>query len=149
MPHAAADRAGKLPEKDALRTRLEKLSTDCSQLRTKIVATKEGGMITGEERIRELLGHLYEAVNRYEGRPTAYQIARTESLGHELGDVADEFRTLAQTNLSDLNAALGKKKLTPIAVLSEDDWKKKREEESGAGAAPATRTLPGRTREID
>ena len=44
-------------------------------------------MITGEERIRELLGQLYGTVNHYEGRPADYQVARTESLAHELDDV--------------------------------------------------------------
>jgi len=47
-------------------------------------------MITGEERIRELLGQLYGTVTGYDGKPTDYQAARTESLGHELQDVIDE-----------------------------------------------------------
>ena len=40
-------------------------------------------MITGEERIRELLGQLYGTVNGYEGRPADYQAARADSLAHE------------------------------------------------------------------
>jgi len=46
------------------------VASKCDELRSKIVATKEGGAITGEERIRELLGQLYGSVNNYEGRPT-------------------------------------------------------------------------------
>ena len=53
---AAAARSAKLPEKDPLRGRLRQLSTDLDGLRSRIVATKEGGAITGEERIREHLG---------------------------------------------------------------------------------------------
>src|SRR5215467_3291265 len=83
----ASARAAKLPEKDALRGRLQQLSTNVDHLRTKIVATKEGGMITGEERIRELLGRLYGSVNGFEGRPSEYQAARSDSLAHELEDV--------------------------------------------------------------
>jgi hypothetical protein len=48
-------RAAKLKEKDPLGQQLQKLAADCDAIRSKIVATKEGGMITGEERIRELL----------------------------------------------------------------------------------------------
>jgi hypothetical protein len=51
---AANARAAKLTEKDPLRKQVQQLAADCDALRGKIVATKEGGMITGEERIREL-----------------------------------------------------------------------------------------------
>jgi len=44
---AANARALKLPEKDPLAKQLEQLAKDCDGLRSKIVATKEGGMITG------------------------------------------------------------------------------------------------------
>ena len=76
---AAAARSAKLAEKDPLRGRLRQLSTNLDSLRSRIVATKEGGAITGEERIRELLGSLYGSVNGYEGRPADYQVARAES----------------------------------------------------------------------
>jgi len=105
---AAKARAAKLPEKDPLRKQLERLAADCDALRSKIVATKEGGMITGEERIRELLGQLYSAVTGYDGKPTDYQVARTESLGHELEDVIVDFQKLAQKELPAVNAALQK-----------------------------------------
>src|SRR5258708_11018782 len=132
---AANARAAKLPEKDPLRKQLQKLAADCDGLRSKIVATKEGGMITGEERIRELLGQLYGAVTGYDGKPTDYQVARTESLGHELQDVIDDLQKLSQKELPALNAALKKEKLEPIPVLAEGDWQKKKAE--SAGAAPA------------
>src|SRR5207248_2021572 len=50
---ALDDRASKLPAADALTKRLRIASSDVDTLRRKIVATKEGGMITGEERLRE------------------------------------------------------------------------------------------------
>ncbi len=116
---AANARAAKLPEKDPLRKQLQQLAADCDALRSKIVATKEGGMITGEERIRELLGQLYGAVTGYDGKPTDYQVARTESLGHELQDVIDDFQKLTQKELPGINARLKKKKLEAITVLAE------------------------------
>jgi hypothetical protein len=130
----AVARAAKLAEKDPLRGHLRQLSTDLENLRSKIVATKEGGAITGEERIREHLGVLYGDVNGYEGRPTDYQAARAESLGHELEDVIADFRKLTDKELSAINAGLKKKKLDAIPVLTETDWEKRHEESSGKSA---------------
>ena len=131
---AAVARAAKLPEKDPLRGRLQQLSTELDNLRSKIVATKEGGAITGEERIREHLGSLYGDVNGYEGRPTDYQVARAESLGHELEDVITDFRKLMDKELAAINAGLQKKKLDAISVLTEADWAKQHDESSAKSA---------------
>jgi photosystem II stability/assembly factor-like uncharacterized protein len=132
---SANGRAGKLQEKDALKKQLQNLAARCDALRSKIVATKEGGMITGEERIRELLGQLYGTVNGYEGRPSEYQAARSDSLAHELEDVIGDFQQLAQKELPGINAALKKKNAEAITVLSESDWQKKRAAEGSSGSA--------------
>ena len=71
------------------RTALDQLD----EMRKKIVATKEGGMITGEQRLREYVAELYGTVNDYEGRPTQMQADRADSLAHELNDVIAEFDT--------------------------------------------------------
>jgi len=147
--NAANERAAKLSQKDPLRAQLQQLAGRCDALRSKIVATKEGGMITGEERIREHLGQLYGSVNDYEGRPADYQAARADSLSHELEDVVDDFRKLSQKELADANVGLKKKKLDAISVLSEADWQKKREAEGGSGAGAGMRVFAGRTEELD
>jgi len=131
---AANARAAKLAEKDPLRKQLQDLGAQCDALRAKVVATKEGGMVTGEERIRELLGQLYGTVNGYEGRPADYQAARADSLAHELEDVVGDFQKLTQKELPGINVGLKKKKTEAISVLTEADWQKKREAEGGAGA---------------
>ncbi|MGA8286634.1 MAG: hypothetical protein WB796_17910, partial [Candidatus Sulfotelmatobacter sp.] len=141
-------RAAKLAEKDPLRKQLQSLAAECEALRSKIVATKEGGMITGEERIRELLGQLYGAVTGYDGKPTDYQAARTESLGHELQDVIDDFQKLAQKELPEINSRLKKKKMEAITVLAEADWQKK-QAGSAAGAGVGMRAAEVREREMD
>jgi hypothetical protein len=147
--NAANERATKLPQKDPLRLQLQQLVGKCDELRSKIVATKEGGMITGEERIREHLGQLYGSVNDYEGRPADYQVARSDSLGHELEDVINDFRKLTEKELVAVNAGLKKKKLDTISVLSEADWQKKREAEAGSGTGAGMRAFVGRAREMD
>src|SRR5581483_11880689 len=119
----ARQRAAKLSANDPLRQKLLSLADQADAVRGKIVATKEGGMITGEERLREYLGQLYGAVNGYEGRPTAEQVTRGEVLGKELEDFIREFNNLTSQQLTPLNVQLQKKKLEPIAVISEQDWK--------------------------
>ncbi|HEY1676392.1 MAG TPA: glycosyl hydrolase [Candidatus Sulfotelmatobacter sp.] len=146
--NAANARAAKLADKDPLKKRLLDLAAKCDDLRSKIVATKEGGMITGEERIRELLGQLYGEVNGYEGRPTDYQAARSESLARDLEDVIGDFQKLTQMELPAVNAALKKKKAEAITVLTESDWQKKREAEGSSGAAAGMRFL-GQERDTD
>ena len=130
---SAAARAAKLAEGDPLRPKLLQISEATDKIRSKIVATKEGGMITGEERLREFLagssdeGGLYGDVSSYEGRPTDSQVARAEALSHELEDVIREFTDLASKQLPDLNRGLQAKKLEPIAMISEEDWRKTNE----------------------
>jgi len=141
---AATARAAQLPVKDALRARLQQLADDSDKLRTKIVATKEGGMITGEERIRELLGKLYGNVNNYEGRPSDYQVRRTNDLGRELEDVITDFHKLTDRTLPSVNTGLQKKNREPIKVLGEEVWHKQHQEQA-AGAKTAT----GEIRQMD
>jgi photosystem II stability/assembly factor-like uncharacterized protein len=126
--------AAKLPAADPLRKQAEQLAADVDQIRTKIVATKEGGMITGEERLREYLGGLYGDVAGYEGRPTESQVARTDALARELDDVVREFTTLTAKQLPGLNRSLEAKQLKAIHVISEADWTKA--DTSAGGTAP-------------
>jgi len=128
----ALARAGKLAEGDAARKQVEQLAADMDRIRTKIVATKEGGAITGEERLREYLGGLYGDVSQYEGRPTDSQTARADALGRELEDVVKEFSELAARELAGVNKSLEAKQLPAIRVISEEDWKKG---ESAGGAS--------------
>jgi hypothetical protein len=127
----AQARAAKLPANDPLRRQLEQLAESVDQIRGKIVATKEGGAITGEERLREFLGGLYGDVNGYEGRPTDSQVARAGALAHELADVIGEFTTLTGRELPAINRGLQAKQAQAIHVISEDDWRKA----DGNGAA--------------
>jgi photosystem II stability/assembly factor-like uncharacterized protein len=147
--NAANARAAKLAEKDPLKKQLQDLAAKCDELRSKIVATKEGGMVTGEERIRELLGQLYGTVNGYEGRPADYQAARSDSLAHELQDVIDDFQKLTQKELPGINAGLKKKKAEEITVITESDWQKKREAEGSSGSAAGMLRMEGQEREMD
>jgi photosystem II stability/assembly factor-like uncharacterized protein len=120
----AAARTAKLPANDALRNNLQQLSQQVDALRSKIVATKEGGAITGEERIREYMTNVYSDVNNYDGKPTNSQVERTDALGRELEDVIKEFDQLTAKQLPGINSGLQKKKLEPIQLLTQQQWEK-------------------------
>lgn len=107
------DRAAKASDA-SLRSRLQAASSQVDDLRRKIVATKEGGAITGEERLREYLANLYGDVNGYEGRPSQTQVERSESLKRELGDVTTSFDDWLTKELAGINSALTAAKLEAI-----------------------------------
>ncbi|HEV8537424.1 MAG TPA: sialidase [Bacteroidota bacterium] len=121
---ALDERASKLAGDEQLAGRLRSASAQADDLRKKIVATKEGGMITGEERLREYLADLYGNVSGYEGRPSRTQVERTGALARELSDVVKEFDAWAAKSLPDLNSALAQKSLEPISQLTREQWEK-------------------------
>jgi hypothetical protein len=109
-------RAAALPAGDPLIATLKTASGDVDSLRKKIVATKEGGAITGEERLREYLMGLYGSVNGYEGRPTQMQLDRTVAIAHEMADVQKSYDAWTAKNLPAINSALTAKKLDAIVM---------------------------------
>ena len=100
-------RAKASSEKDPL---YAKFVQDAEEVRKLIVATKEGGAITGEERLREHTDQLYSSLMSYEGRPTAYQKERIGVLRRELQDVEARWDELLKMT----NAELQKKGLPQL-----------------------------------
>jgi hypothetical protein len=76
--------------------------------------TKEGGAVTGEERIREHADILYGALNTWDGRPGKYQVERIGALKRELDDARREFDGLVASGVRPVNDELRSKKLDPI-----------------------------------
>ena len=85
-------------------------------MRKRIVATKEGGAITGEERLREHTDLLYGALIGYEGAPGAYQMERIGVLEAELADIEQQFEGLLSAELPGVNQALQAVGQPPIVV---------------------------------
>ena len=102
----------------ALKARLDGLAGKADTLRKEIVATKEGGAITGEERLREHLDQLYGAINSYEGRPSDYQTKNLDLLDGQLTDLEKRFDALAKGDLVKVNSDLEKAKARPITVAA-------------------------------
>jgi photosystem II stability/assembly factor-like uncharacterized protein len=132
-----ADRIGKLAAKDPTKAKAEKLNADSEVALKKIVATKEGGAITGEERLREHLGEVYGNVTFYDGKPADYILGRIDGLSKELKDVTADFDALMKKDLPAVNSGLQKKKLEPVTLITRADWDKKQEAASGGGKPSA------------
>jgi hypothetical protein len=134
---AAEARAKSLPAGDELGGKLKTLVGKLIETRRKIVATKEGGAITGEERIREHLDNLYGALQGWEGRPAPYKVERIEVLRRELSDVGKEFEGIATQDVKALNEELGRKNLEPIPTKKPAGERAESEPSGGAGWFPA------------
>ena len=103
-----------LPEGDALRKSVSDFDAKVDAARKKIVATTEGGAITGEERLREHTDQLYGALLSYEGKPGVYLTTYIDALKRELADVTEEFEQLITKELPGLNESLKAKGAQPI-----------------------------------
>ena len=139
---ALDDRAGKLPAGDPLAARLRAASDQVDALRKKIVATTEGGAITGEERLREYLASLYDSVVCYEGRPSQTQAERASALSSASSPTSSRTSTPGPRRSFPASTRRSPaKSLPPIALLTRADWEKQGEEggAGGGAAAPASR----------
>ncbi|MEO1581596.1 MAG: glycosyl hydrolase [Pseudomonadota bacterium] len=96
-------------------------SESLESLRTSLSSSK-GGMITGEEQLRERLGTLYGNVTSYDGRPTATQFARLETLSDELDEAMASGDELLGAGLDSINEQLAAAGLEPLAVLDRESW---------------------------
>ncbi|PYK31825.1 MAG: hypothetical protein DME57_02155 [Verrucomicrobia bacterium] len=104
-----AKSGGAIAENDPLKKALKGFDDKVDNVRKKIVATKEGGAITGEERLREHTDQLYGAILSYEGKPGDYQIAYIATLRRELDDVKKEFESVLAKDLLGVNTSLKSK----------------------------------------
>ena len=84
------------------------LISDAQEIRKEIVATKEGGAITGEERLREHTDQLYSAILGYEGKPGQYQLDRIVVLSDALKAIQARFGALMQKNAPLMESVKGK-----------------------------------------
>ncbi len=100
----------------ALSKKIKTTSDNLQNIRQEIVATKEGGAITGEERIREHMDTIYGSIMAYEGAPGDYQVNRVNVLESELNGVASKFETFVQSELKSLNNGLDAAKLGAVQV---------------------------------
>ena len=95
-----------LGAEDALQTPLADRADQINHIRQKIVATTEGGTITGEERLREHTDELHGAIMSDEGRPTDYKLTYIDLLRRALDDVPKSFADLQNDAMKRISARL-------------------------------------------
>jgi photosystem II stability/assembly factor-like uncharacterized protein len=122
------------PAGDKALARLAQFDGRLDALRKQIVATKEGGAITGEERLREHTDQLYGAITSWDGPPTRYQLDNIEALRAQLGELSDKFARLTRTELPELNRLLKSEGAQELSVPAQVAFE---EEAGGAGGAGA------------
>jgi photosystem II stability/assembly factor-like uncharacterized protein len=121
----ARARAEKLGKTDGLAKKLGVTADKLDDLRRSLVTVREGGQITGEEKLREKMGRLYGGVNGYEGRPTNSQLRYADVLEGEMAAAQQEFEAQTGKEMITLNAGLITKKLEPVKTMTHEDWEKK------------------------
>jgi hypothetical protein len=141
LRQALAQSGAAVPEGDPLRKQVSDFDGKVDAVRKKIVATTEGGAITGEERLREHTDQLYGAILSYEGKPAAYQITYIDTLRRELNDVTKQFDQLLAQDLPALNDSLKSKGQQPIEPQPAKVGSSNATHEGG-GVAGATAPLP-------
>ena len=110
---------------NAVKDQLNALIQKLEDFRSTLVSVKEGGMITGEKKLRERLGELYGGVNGYSGRPTQSQIESTAEFQKKLDAAASQFQSITGASLQSVNSALQGKGVEPLKAASREDWEKK------------------------
>jgi photosystem II stability/assembly factor-like uncharacterized protein len=120
------------PAADPLHRKLTEFDGKLDGLRKQIVATTEGGAITGEERLREHTDQLYGAIIGWDGPPTTYALDNIVALRNQLTEVSGQFTHITSAELPALNKALeskgGHALSVPAPTAFEDD-----DHEGGAG----------------
>jgi photosystem II stability/assembly factor-like uncharacterized protein len=134
------------PAQDPLARTLSTFDGKLDALRKQIVATTEGGAITGEERLREHTDQLYGAITSWDGPPSNYQLDNIAGLRAQLDEVGAQFTRLTTTDLPAINAALHAKgapalSVPPPTVYQDDEPAERTGAAAGRADADAPRSL--------
>ncbi|MDH4351262.1 MAG: glycosyl hydrolase, partial [Gemmatimonadota bacterium] len=114
--------------------RLGQLADSLEAFRGSLVATSEGGQLSGDEKLREHLGSLFGSVNGFAGKPTASELARLEILRGRLDGAFSRFGGLTgDQQLGPLNRSLQQAGHAPLELLSEEQWRSRAVGGAGGG----------------
>jgi photosystem II stability/assembly factor-like uncharacterized protein len=105
---------------EVVRRQVAALDAALDAERKRVVATKEGGAITGEERLREHLDQVYSALLAYEGRPAMNLTDRISVLERELAEVESAVSAQLKSDLPKLNDALRGEGVATISHVDVD-----------------------------
>jgi hypothetical protein len=106
---------------------LETFAAELDKQITAIAAQRQESMpgISGESKLREMVGELYGDVSRYGGRPTQSQLARAEVLEQEVEKANADFERLLAKELDALNNKLKALNLMPLGRITKEEFDKR------------------------
>lgn len=109
---------------EELLSSLTALENKLTVLRDTIAMDDERQGISVSERLRERATSLYGSVSGYGGRPSDTQLMRMQLIDGEIADVAQQFQTMTQVDLTGVNDLLSHAGAEPISLLSRDEYDK-------------------------
>jgi hypothetical protein len=121
----AHTRADSLKEGDDLKKTLVGFAEKLEELHGTLVVAERKKGITGEKQLRERIVDLYAAVNGFGGRPSETQLTQMTILEKQVEEADVEFRSIAEEQLNKINSRLEKKKLAPLKLLSEEEFRRR------------------------
>jgi photosystem II stability/assembly factor-like uncharacterized protein len=119
---------------DRRNAQLKKVAQHLDSLHQSLVATREGGWLSGEEELREKLGQLYGAINGYEGRPSQSQLHQVQVLSARYDRAVAQLDGL-RGEVAAANRSLSGKADAPIKVLTWEEWQQREQKEGARGGS--------------
>jgi photosystem II stability/assembly factor-like uncharacterized protein len=133
----AKKRAEGLKAGDKLKGSLQALADKLEKFRSILVATGEGGWLSGDEQLREKLGKLYGGVNSFDGRPSRSQLDQVKVMEERLKKAEGQLAADLQGDVAAINRELTARKLEILKVKTKEEWEK------DAGKPPGAMTAEG------
>lgn len=126
--------SSKQPVKNNDTQPLEDLVNRLDALRKTLATNKADSFygIKGEEQLREKIVELYSTISSFGGRPTLSQLERLQTLTSQVEKSYQDFQT-ATTNLTDINTSLSAQSLTPIKLLTPEQYQQRVKERQPSG----------------
>ncbi|MCK9997061.1 MAG: hypothetical protein KAH56_12380, partial [Candidatus Krumholzibacteria bacterium] len=121
----ARARADLLEKSDQLDGQLRSFADRIDELHQRIMVSGEVQGISGRRKTREKMLRLYGTVSAYGGRPTVSQLDRLAVLRGEIEAAEKGFQVVIGDHLDDLNGKLVEKEMTPIHLLTEEEFSAK------------------------
>jgi len=121
----ARGRADQLEKSDQLDGELRSFADQVDELHQRIMVSGEVQGISGQRRTWEKMLRLYGTVSAFGGRPTASQLDQLEVLRGEIEGAEKEFQVVIGDHLEDLNGKLAAREMTPIHLLTEEEFSAK------------------------
>lgn len=119
-------RAAELDKGDGLGKKLRGFAVQLMEFNDSLVVNdNETQGITGDQRLREKVVNLYQAVMAYGGSPTASQLDRFEVFSGDVQRFSGQLEKILSGQVEKLNSDLDAKSLQPLKVITREEFDKR------------------------